>query len=252
MPIKIPGFTQVKGDYVPKSLNIVSQGLDDSGKTDWACTAPEPIVYIGLDRGVGEVVNSAVKRYGKNILLKEISVPVGEDQEVYVPIWKETREHLQLIPASGAKTVVVDTASRLWELCRLAKFGALEQIPQHRYTKVNAMFESLLDHLFEARDLNVILIHQLKKEYKGRIDEKTQKEVSFWTGGWERQGFNKLNYMANLILEHRRSEDGAFKIKLLKCKGNKDMWGQEYEVESYDFAGLAAEIYPDSSLEDWQ
>ena len=61
--------------------------------------------------------------------------------------------------------------------------------------------------------------------------------------------------MATLILEHRRDpEDGnAFKIKLLKCKGNSDMHSQEYKVaDGYDFAGLAAEIYPDSSLEDWQ
>ena len=65
----------------------------------------------------------------------------------------------------AVRTISVDTATELWELLRMARFGKLTQVMPYQYGPVNAEFRSLIRMAY-ASDKNLILLHKMRKVYK--------------------------------------------------------------------------------------
>src|SRR5690606_33598929 len=127
--------------------------------------------------------------------------------------WNDIQEVLRaVIRSSAIRTLVVDTATELWEVARLSEFGKLEQVKSHHYGPVNAEFRNIIQAPYMRKDLNVIYTHKVKKEYK---DDK-------WRGGFERAGFGDMPFLAQINIEHYRvdeseDEDRPFAIKVINC-----------------------------------
>jgi hypothetical protein len=95
--------------------------------------------------------------------------------------------------------------------------------------------------------LNVIYTHKVKKEYK---DDK-------WKGGYERAGFNDMAFLAQVNIEHYRvdedeDENRPFAIKVLNCRQNADMEGEELVGPMCTFTQLGRMVFPGSKKEDWK
>jgi len=55
------------------------------------------------------------------------------------------------------RTLIFDTGTEAWELCRMARFGKLAQVMPQHYTEVNSEFRALVKAAYERKDLNVFL-----------------------------------------------------------------------------------------------
>jgi hypothetical protein len=126
-------------------------------------------------------------------------------------------------------------------------------MPQH-YGPVNSEFRELWKGIYDDReDLNVVLTHKVKKEYKSGKDGKDA-----WTGKFERAGFADVPYLVDINLEHtmRFNEEagvgGLFGVKVLDSRlAPETTVGMVLEGEECDFMYLACACWPDSAPSDW-
>ena len=98
--------------------------------------------------------------------------------------------------ALGVRTVVLDTANSLWDLCQIYHQGKLIEIPKEVYPVMNADFKGQVMQFSQVRGLTTLLLSRVKPEYK---DQKVQvngetKTISVKTGKQVRQGWAQLDY----------------------------------------------------------
>src|SRR4030042_1922186 len=112
---------------VRKRLILSVMGREKSGKTHFALTAPAPIVMFGIDMGCEHVVKKFLND-GKVILdSPEIEVPNASDYkdldklcQVASDEWKKFLSAFELVLRNPeVRTIVLDTATELWDLLRL-------------------------------------------------------------------------------------------------------------------------------------
>ena len=126
-------------------------------------------------------------------------------------------------------------------MARLARFGRLAQVLPTHYAPLNAEINGLLNAaLFSTA--NVIFIHREKDEYinnakNGKLDFAGQKDFPF-----------KSTITIKHYFDYREK---AFKIDVLKCRGNSAMIGETVEEPLNTFAYLASQVYPDTEMADW-
>ena len=248
----VPGFEEVNiEDILRIILNV--EGMEKGGKSHFALTAPGPIGLIDMDTGLEGVVNKFSKQ--KKIYRAFFNYHNATDQKEWDTMWGKMKQaFFDLYSTKAIRTVIVDTASEMWELCRMANFGKLAQVKPHHYAPVNAEFRDLIRKAYDS-DKNLILIHKQKKEY---VDEK-------WTGNMERAGFGDIGYavQANIIswrvtvLDEqygKAREDGykGFGITVKDSRQNSELAGQEIMEPLNTFPQFAAMVFPDSDAEYWE
>ena len=142
----------------PKYRMIVAvDGMEKSGKTNFALTAPGPIAYQSLDIGTEGVIEKF--QHQKPIHLAQYRFLTEKDDSPEItmkkalPVWETflTDFRQVMIPrlkAGTIKTGVWDTGSEIWELQRLARFGKLQQVLPHHYTALNLEYQNLLREVF--------------------------------------------------------------------------------------------------------
>lgn len=243
-------------------LAISLEALDKCGKTHWALhTAPDPILILTNDPGTTHVVNKA-RRTGKRVEVVEIpferpDVKVLKASDVdktehgeHKKQWAKYRAVKQaLIDDRMFRTVVDDTATDFWHLAELSHFGKLRGNARIDIrTELNADFSGLFWDLYRGRpELNMILIHKLRKEYK----PKSSGGEDAWTGGYEREGFGKIGFAVDLCL--RCGWDGLrkqFYTEVDKGQatrfGGGDLSGTRWYGEESGFGLLGIEVFPDT------
>jgi hypothetical protein len=201
------GFTEISSDEatVPRIV-VCSAALEKMGKTYFAFTAPGPIGVLTTDAGTRETMLS-FSRTGKKFLFrtvasaKELSRSGGNVQAKAEEEWNSARDAMKaLVEDPTVRTIVTDTATELWELCRLARFGKLSQVMPHHYGPVNDEYrKSIMKLPYERPGLNCVFIHKLKKQYATNREGKDA-----WNGKYERSGMGDAGYIADLVLEHTR------------------------------------------------
>ena len=248
---------------VPR-LCISLEALDKCGKTHYALfTAPDPICLVTNDTGTLHILKKACK-LGRRIphvlqLNYEHPPDVMRRQDIDTVMhetwkreWARYKEAMTVLahedPRSPdrTRTLVCDTMSELWSLCMLAHFGKIRSNPKHLYPACNNDFTSVFWELYKNRpDLNMILIHRLKKEYKPNT-----KGEDAWTGNYECQGFNQIGYMVDLVL--RSGWDPVYKLFYTEVD-RVTRFGAEYvgqrmygQRSSFGFLGLL--MFPDTAL----
>jgi len=249
-------------------FSISSAAKEKEGKTTFSFTAPGPIGAIATDAGTEEIAKNFLSQkpiiinYFKSAdeLLQQDDVKNDKArQDMYEKEWARMKSSiLAMIRSKRIRTLIIDTATEVWELCRLAEFGKLSQVMPHHYTTVNSEFKALVKAAAENQNLNSIWIHKKGKEYKANSSGKDS-----WSGRWERKGFGDMTFLVDVNLDHffqpagslvansegqnETLKDGRFGIRVLDSRVNMlSVAGQEFTGDMCKFEELAVALYPDT------
>lgn len=252
----------VKAGFAPASTQrkfrmVVSVvGFPGKGKTEFGLTGPGPIAYFNLDDGAEGVIEKFQSMRG-DIVTIDVDLPHSLDSSKIKELACKEKEKVEKAFDAAlqyARTIVVDTETQLWELYRLAEFGRQSNV-EHLFTALNAEYRKRYKHAVFDSSINVVYLHKYKKEYKNNN----------WTGDYELAGFGDMKYMAQVILEANRDEEG-FNFRVLKCRQNGEILdGTVYQsvvlakageitpfpFRSTGFPAIGCELFPESQLEDW-
>lgn len=254
-------------------LTINSEGLERSGKTDFALKAPDPIGVIALDKNT---INIAIKKQrdaGKTILLADFCDPnpktnpglaqfvlperskpgimIKTEQKATKPFYERRWEaictaYFDLVNDPSIRTIVIDTGTQLWEDIRLARFGALSKIAPREYGAVNGEMREMI----MAAKCNLIVTHKLGKLYEGND----------WKGKYEGKGWGDVAFACNTTIRHScqmitdpdtKEKKPHFVTSVSDCSYDSSLKGLELTDEDCDFKVLASLIYPDAPDECW-
>jgi len=216
---------------------VVVQGPEKTGKTHFACTAPDPILLINTDQG-DEGVVTPDKFPGKEIYIVDIQPgtelvahgDVGSAESAFDEFKKAYQWGL-----GNCRTVIWDKADQIWELARLVILGRLANVKPHHYTEVNNTFRYLIKDADKSKDLNLILIHNMKEEW---INEK-------FTGRLVRAGFKETGGLVHSCITTNFT-DGQFGGTIDFCRQNMDLCGEELTGIGFDFDNLLEMVFGDS------
>lgn len=258
------GFLTPSSTIVPR-VTVCTTAGEKVGKTHWAMTAPGPIAVISTDTGTREVVEKFIRDYGKKIVLLQLTAAQALTEakrgDAGVVEWARAKDAIYSVVADPSiRTLVVDTMTETWELCRLAAFGKLTQVKPMHYSIPNGEFRTLLKYCYEARaDLNTVFIHKCKKEYR-----EGAKGDSNWTGKYERAGMADVPYLVDVVAEQfkriERDEDNLshlyFGIRVNDSRIKPEyVVGIEFESEAgmaggmddCNFTRLAETVWPETA-----
>lgn len=260
------GYTDIGHFKRPRRVMIGCEGLSDTGKSEFALSSPGPGVWLCLDRNYEALLDNANPPAARNpdFALVPIKVPlVGQEkQEGFVEYWKAFYKSYTTaldLPITDCRTVIIDGDSDSYELQRLATFGRLEQVPPLMYTKVNAERRAMYARAHDSGK-NIIATNKVKRTYKDILladgtkkkDGKGNVERA-WDGvSLDRQGFADQDYLWHIQLRHlfnpTKQEWG---IRILKCKADPSLVGEELWGDECNFATLVQSVYPHVSLDEW-
>jgi hypothetical protein len=219
-----------------RRLIVSVQGQEKTGKTHFALTAPGPIAFQDIDIGTEGVVDKP-EFAGKEIHLAEYALDFPFEQKTAEQAWKQFLNDYKGQLGSTVRTAIIDNATEMWDLMRVAKFGRLTQVLPHLYATVNSEFRGMLRLAYKS-DVNLILVHKVKKEY---INEQ-------WNGKYERSGFNDIGYLVQVMVETYK-EGGKWFVRVIACRQNPAIEGQV--IESPTFAKLGMLVFPETKESDW-
>ena len=229
-------------------------GLEKQGKDHFALTAPGPICVISTDNGLDGVVQKFQDQ--KEIYIAEYRLgSIGntngkkrtlEDQAevsaICSKIWENIVRDYNDALNSGARTVIVDTSTELWEILRMARFGKLTQVMPHHYAPVNAEFDGFIKDAYEHENVNLLLLHKLTEEWKNSADGKGSR-----TGEYKRSGFKGVAFavQANTVVWRDPEESkipDCFHVTVQDCRDDPTLNGVDLSGEECNFPTLAALI----------
>lgn len=238
-------------------LAVSLDALDKSGKSHWAMyTTPGPIAVVMTDEGTEHVVSKA-QAEGRQIAgVFDLCFPDPETkgksaanqalQQEWMRLWQLYKQSIRAVAADMTiRTVIKDTETEIWQLAQLAYFGRLTQITQHLRTECNADYLSTFRILYARKDLNIVLIHKVKKEYKPN----TKGEMD-WTGDYERDGMNKIGFQVDLSL--RAGWDGLTRRFYTHLPPNQvsrygsGLSGKYWYGDDSGFGYLGIELFPET------
>lgn len=263
MLLRKDGFIDAAELLKVKRLMIGTDGLSNSGKSEFANSAPGPGVNICVDRGIDSMLRNQnpPSTRSPNFVYKVVKVPLATQatQDTYKEYWKAFyADYKAALSDSDIRTVVVDGDSDTWELQRLAEFGKLTQIPSILYTGVNAARRAMYARAWDSGKI-IIATNKVSKEYKALLDpegrpiEKDGKVVREWDGSsMKRQGFDDQDYLWQIQLRHLFNADRTtWGIRIMKCKADPTLIGLELWGEDCNMPSLLQTVYPNVSLEEW-
>lgn len=234
------------------------EGLPKTGKTHFACTAPGAVAFQSLDFGTEGIIEKHERKFevreynfSYDLTIKARGSEAEEQAEaIRYQYWKPFNDDCaEFFGNPEFKTVVWDTASEVWEMLRLSNFGKLVQNPQLAYGPVNAEYKALVRMANVARK-NLVLIHQMTKEFKNNEE----------TGNWKRVGNNKVDYLVHTYVRTHYQDPvkdvkgnvktpGGFKLEILRSRYNPDVNGMV--LDSPDWVTLMGLVAPHIDAEAW-
>lgn len=243
MPAKSSGFRRADTP-IRKRLTVAVDGVEKCGKTHFALTAPGPIAIQSVDMGLEGVIQKF--QADKEIwlaerrmelpdggLLKELSLEQtsAAAQKCVKEIISDFRDALS---DTNIRTIIWDSATEVWEILRLARFGKLTQVKPHHYGPVNAEYKDLL-RLANDSDKFLVLLHQMKDEY---INDKR-------TGSYKRAGMSNTGFLVQVggvCGKDSAAEDTStkFSYTINDCRFNTELEGLSLTGTDCDFPHLAA------------
>jgi hypothetical protein len=218
---------------IQRRLLLMVIGPVKTGKTTLALTASElgPLALLDYDMGLEGVISNFKGRDLWQLPLdapKSMSVDVETSLEDYKRAWQKAKDaYAVAIADPKIKTVVVDSASEMWEACRLSHLGKLDKVPPFKYGECNADFRKLLRDANDRADLSAILIHKTKDEYLN--DQKTGRKVY--------AGFGDVPGWAQMVVEMwKRGKD--YGLTIVECRHKRALEGTELPAAVANFPML--------------
>lgn len=230
---------------------LSTEGLEGSGKTELAFSAPRPLWHLDFDFGAEGVRNAdRVDERRSYDLLAATWQPEAQAkkyaQEVMRRYIADFREALE----KKARSLVVDTKTAAWAGQRLAR-------SDDKYVEMEEEFRSLIRAAFASPYTNVILIHHMSRDWKRTSEGKSYKAETY-----SRDGMDGILNMVQMGIRQRfvppiaakmagamvvaDAVPGRFEIEVLKCRDNVGLVGQTFP--GMDFPTLCAMAAP---LIDW-
>lgn len=249
-----------------RRLMIGTDGPSNTGKTEFALSAPGPGLVISLDRGFDAMMDNPQPPPTRrtDFAFKVVQAPLASQttKENYLAYWQDFYGILKTATANAdCRTIVIDGDSDSWELQRLAEFGKLTQVPSILYTTVNAARRAMYARLWDSGKI-IIATNKIKKEYKTlrnpdgtpRLNDQG-KEVREWDGAsYNRQGFEDQDYLWQIQIRHlfRNTTNGPeWGLKIMKAKADPSLEGIELWGGDCHFAALVQTVYPHVPLAEW-
>lgn len=263
---------------------------EGGGKTTFGLTAPKPIALFMVDPNTEEIAKKEGllgddgEPVSSDLRLYRIGYPAvafgdkDEIKEQAEAIWE--RDFIEPMKAllndpGDVRTIQIDTATELRDLQLLKWFGKTAQIIKELYTGPNMELKGLYNSLGHS-GLNVVLLHRLKdvyadKEVRTRSGPDTVREKV--PGVFERDGWNKTGFYVNTEVHlfhdptHSAKLARQYSLKVVRCTARPSLIGQEYwnrallldadgekteERVQVTFPWLAQQVYPSTSIENWQ
>ena len=218
-------------------------GLEKQGKTHFALTAPGPLCFFDLDAGTEGVVS---KFSDKDVWVKPVlKMAEGDDQDDIEREWDSfSKAYYAAFRIPEIRTIVLDTASEVWELLRLARFGRLTQVMPYQYGPVNKEYRQLL-RAAEKSDKNLVLLHRMKAEY---FNDKR-------TGRHERAGFSGTGFDVQVnarCYRYDADDGGEFALQVENCRQNPELAGMELTGDLCNYQMMASLALPDVDPSAWE
>lgn len=236
-----------------KRVMITLQGKDNTGKTEFALSAPSPGIALCLDRNYEAVLDNPhpPETRQSDWAFKVIKCPLASQmaQKDYLEYWQMFRgEYKKALANPDARTILIDGDNDSWELQRLAEFGKLDHIPPMQYTGANAARRAHIANGWDSGKI-VIATNKLKREYE-TVTKPNGKEAQVPTGNWLPQGFSDNNYLWQIRLECMR-EGTRYGIRIEMCKSDTSLVGMELWDSDCCFQSLVQIAYPNVSMSTW-
>lgn len=235
--------------YVPRStyrFATVVQGKEKEGKTNFALTAPGPIVFFSTDPAGFYRCQPDVRFPGKDIRPYFIPDYMRNGHPDVVKesagrVWRELR-NLHTLALQGARTVVYDSFTDIWVLARMAEFGK-NQVKGIHYGPVNAEFHEFIRE-YDKYGANLILLHKETEDYN--------EEGNKIRGSAQRKGFSDIGFDVDEIVRCTLEEPSNFKIQVIRSGLNAQINGKVFNADpSTAFVDYAMQVYPQSMPTDW-
>jgi len=237
------GFSPGKEVTIKPRIVVSISGLEKCGKSHFALTAPGPIAFFSIDTGEEGVLNKFTKT--KDVWIKEIAMADEDHVEASVKELDEFKKSYYFtLHSKDVRTIIVDTATELWEILRLARFGRLTQVMPYQYGPVNKEYRMLIREAYKY-DKNIILLHKMKAAY---VNDKK-------TGDYERAGFADTGFLVQVnaqVYRYAREDGGDFAIYIKDCRQNPDLAGEELVGPMCNFPTLASLVLPDVPASAWE
>jgi hypothetical protein len=260
MPINIPGF--VPATNAKPHLKLIVEGFHRTGRTSFGFSSPGPIGCLVFD---GNTEHVAAKS-DKDILLNKqfmagSALNVFSPQSVYQERW-EALKHLYFdrLLTSDFRTIMIDTCTDAYELCRMADLGATEKVPQFAYGKVNSTWRQMVN----GCEKNLILTHKLQS-FGSKVTRKGPDEASYTVHAILRT----VRLPKGMIIREDMDDyspsdrgipigywdaepgDGDFALKILDCSHNPMLAGKILVGGEVNFTQIARLIFPDTKKSQW-
>lgn len=218
--LKALGFSDVQVD-IPRRLIASISGKEKTGKTHFCLTAPSPIVFFNIDLGTEGVVEKFQAGFGgqppKQVLINNIRIPKGAKQDIYATMWRELWQKVETAYKLHTGTIVLDTSTEAYEMCRLAHFGKLTQVMPHQYAVVNNDWREFMRMAYDST-ANTLLIHKVKPKYVNNVR----------TSEYEISGMSEIPYLVQANLTTFRDDSSGeqtFGITIIDCRQNPVLSG---------------------------
>ena len=251
-PYESIGFV-IPSATVPKRVIANVQGFTKVGKSHFALSGRSPICLFNLDvgdEGVVEKFTAAGKElYVYNVpFVRPLSlVDSSEDanqtkwKEQWVNLNKKLEETYRLNPG----TVIIDTATEVYELARLAHFAKTSQVQPHQYGFVNAEMNAMVNQAYAAERTSTVFINKMR--------------VGFNTQQPEFHGFSQMPFGVQVNLENTKSANpsGAgidtFYSRIIDCRQQPNAVGRVLTGESFSLEYLEKLIHDyDFNIGQWR
>lgn len=276
-PVAVKGGTLASMGFVPPALIIKSpdrpfhrlmlslEGMQGTGKSEFANSAPGPGAHIVLDRAIDSILDNPnpPPTRSPNFLYKVCKVPKPQSgtQATYLAYWKEFKSTLYAaIGADDCRTVVIDGDPDSWEMQRLAEWGRVSKVPPLLYDGVNAARRALYARCYDSGKI-IIATSRVKQVWKDKFDPITGLPVMKDDGSgpareavdeFYKEGFKDAGHVwtIRLLCMHNK-EKQQFGVRVVECKVNKPMEGLEFWGDECNFATVVSYVYPQYTLAEW-
>jgi hypothetical protein len=89
-------------------------------------------------------------------------------------------------------------------------------------------------------------LHKLKPEYKNDVK----------TNNFERSGFGDIGFDMEAVVrtarDYKKQGVSQFSCAIEECRANFEASGKSFVGADVSFANIAATVYPETRVEDWQ
>lgn len=242
---------------------IIAASFGEVGtlKTSFWLTAPGPILIQSLDRGTEGVLDVYLKKLEDEGIDKEIYVVeydanvhrlAAEDdaQAAAEAIAAKIETDFKNAIAKGAKTIIWDKETQIYEIFKFAVLGAPTGNPSN-YFPLFQRYRALINEAKDS-DINFGIIQGMKTPWVSEMKATGKMGAKPSTKDRVRRGMPEIDELMHINIEHTVDSDGDFQMSVGKVRGPGSRALQNKTIDYCEFPEFATMVFPDTDESDWK